>query len=110
MNESMQDYGRGGNGAVAGFILGAAIGAGVALLFAPATGVETRRRLGETAKGLRNRMGDQVSDARGRLDELKQDVGHAVDAGRQAFTRDRETRRTQSGSNLGSNIGSNIEA
>jgi gas vesicle protein/uncharacterized protein YoxC len=104
MNESTQDYGRGSGAGVMGFLMGAAIGAGVALLFAPATGVETRRRLGEATKGLRNRVGDQVGDVRGRIGELKQDVGNAVDAGRQAFTRDRETRRTQGSSTVGSNI------
>jgi len=88
-----------------GFVIGAALGAGMALLFAPAPGIETRRRLGETANRLRSRVGDQVGDVRGRIGELKQDVGNAVDAGRQAFTRDRDTRRVS-----GSGIGSNVEA
>ena len=109
MNESTQDFGR-GTGGMVGFLIGAAVGAGVALLFAPATGVETRRRLGEQANRLRSRVGDGMGDVKGRIGDLKQDVGNAVDAGRQAFTRDREARRTDRGSSLGSTIGSNIEA
>ena len=35
--------------ALTAFLLGAAVGAGVALLLAPQSGEETRRRLGETA-------------------------------------------------------------
>ena len=44
--------GRGGSVAAA-FLVGAILGAGVALLFAPATGADTRRKLGNTANRLR---------------------------------------------------------
>ncbi len=99
MSEYSQDYGRGmSTPAVAGttgmmsFILGAAIGAGIALLLAPATGTETRRRLGQTA----NRLGTNLKSGMNRVQEhvgdLKEDVRTAVSSGRDAFARERDTR------------------
>jgi gas vesicle protein len=43
---------------IGAFVLGAAIGAGLALLFAPRTGEETRRELQRQAR----KMGDQAQD------------------------------------------------
>ena len=87
-------------------LLGVAIGAGVALLFAPRSGEETRRdigrrarRAGDTAKGAVQGVTDQVTDtfesARFRVEEQlesartaieikKQQVARAVEAGREA--------------------------
>jgi gas vesicle protein len=72
---------------VGGLLLGAAIGAGLALIFAPAAGSETRRRIGETARNMKNGTQGQVDHV---LDTLKQgaeDVGSAVNAGREAYRR-----------------------
>jgi hypothetical protein len=52
----------------AGLALGVVLGAGVALLFAPQSGEETRERLGERARLFRNQAGDQWDDLR---DELR---------------------------------------
>jgi hypothetical protein len=66
MHDSMDYEGRGSrtagslSGAMAGFALGAIVGAGLALLFAPAPGAETRRRLRESAKGLKDEVGNAV--------------------------------------------------
>jgi len=46
------------------FLLGAVCGAGLALLLAPATGGETRRKLGETARRLGSRAGEVVGRMR----------------------------------------------
>ena len=115
MHEYTQDTGRYSNAfnersssAMTGFIIGAAIGAGVALLLAPAPGVETRRRLGQTARRwgsnmkhgaeqANDRLGDVTHDVQGRLNTLKDDVRTAVAAGRDAFSREREG-RSQRGS------------
>ncbi len=59
-------------GFVSGLLLGAIIGAGVALLAAPDTGRSTRRRLKKTATGLKDDAGD-------RWDELAEDVKERVD-------------------------------
>ncbi len=51
----------------AGIALGALIGAGAALLFAPQSGDETREFLSERARGFGGRIGDRIDDARGDL-------------------------------------------
>ena len=61
------------------FVLGALAGATVALLFAPATGEETREYLGERAR-----------EGRARLKEQRDGVLSAVDRGRDAFAQSRE--------------------
>jgi gas vesicle protein len=57
---------------IAGLVLGAAIGAGIALLTAPDTGRRTRRRL-------RNVAGELRETAEDRWDELADDVKGRVD-------------------------------
>jgi gas vesicle protein len=49
----------------AGLVIGLALGAGAALLFAPRTGEETREILGERARRLGNDMSDRWDDLRG---------------------------------------------
>ena len=61
------------------FVLGALAGAAVALLFAPATGEETREYLNEKAR-----------EGRAKLREQRESVLNAVDRGRDAFTQSRE--------------------
>jgi gas vesicle protein len=51
----------------AGIALGAMIGAGAALLFAPQSGEETRELISERARGFGSRIGDRFDDARGDL-------------------------------------------
>jgi gas vesicle protein len=60
---------------VAGVLVGAVIGASVALLTAPQSGKRTRRRLLKAVSTARE-------GASGRWDELADDVRAAVDAGR----------------------------
>jgi len=88
-----------GSSAIAGFVLGTLVGAGVALLLAPTTGEETRRRLGDAARRLREDARGKLDDARGKLDEargtindLKEDARSAVETGRDAFMRGRQGR------------------
>jgi gas vesicle protein len=57
---------------ISGLVLGAIIGAGVALLTAPQPGRKTRKRLRKAAVGLRD-------DATERLDELADEVKGKVD-------------------------------
>ena len=63
----------------AGLAVGALLGAGVALLFAPDRGENTRRRLGRQFRRWRDRGGDSVADLKDRLSRelkrLKQKVG-----------------------------------
>jgi gas vesicle protein len=93
---------------LAAFLLGAAIGAGLALIFAPQSGAETRqsiRRQAKKAGEATKRAGAKVSDAfaqakadlesridsaRSSLDLKKVQVSRAVDAGREAARAARE--------------------
>ena len=94
------------NGGVGNLLLGVLIGAGVALLFAPRSGEETRtdisrraRKAGSTVKGVAEEVTDQVVDtfegARARVEEQiesartaierkKTQVARAMEAGREA--------------------------
>ncbi len=53
----------GGTAGIGLFLIGAVCGAGLALLLAPATGGETRRKLGETAR----KLGGRASEVVGRM-------------------------------------------
>lgn len=80
---------------VGSFLIGALLGAGVALLLAPRSGQETQEELRTRARELRGRAEERVRDAsrqlEGRLDEAREGlqaraerVRDAVDSGRQA--------------------------
>lgn len=74
------------NGSAMGFLTGALIGAGLALLLAPASGSETRKRLGETAKRLREDMPEKarhIADrARSAFGTIEEGVKHGVNEAR----------------------------
>lgn len=94
------------SGGVGNLLLGVLIGAGVALLFAPRSGEETRRELGrrarrtadtmkDAAQGVTEQVADSFESARYRVEEQielarttiemkKQQVARAVEAGRDA--------------------------
>jgi gas vesicle protein len=94
------------SGGVGNLLLGVLIGAGVALLFAPRSGEETRteikrraRRARDTVEGVAHGVTDQVADtfesartrveeqiesARAALEFKKQQVARAMEAGREA--------------------------
>jgi gas vesicle protein len=52
---------------MAGLAVGALIGAGIALLYAPDRGSATRRRLGRRMKRLRNTTGESVQELKAAL-------------------------------------------
>ena len=62
---------------IGAFLLGALVGAGIALLFAPSSGEETQRRIREQARRLRAVTEDRV---RG----LREDLGSRLDSARRA--------------------------
>lgn len=85
----------GGGGQVGSFLVGALVGAGLALLFAPKSGVETQEELRERARQLRStaeermreaqaQLEQRLEGARGGVQERLDSVKRAVDAGRQA--------------------------
>ena len=65
------------------FLLGAAAGAAVALLYAPASGVETRRKLAAKAREGRDKVEEFV-------DRHRDDISSAVERGRETFDKVRK--------------------
>ena len=97
MNDDMNARGTSNTGMVLmGFALGAAVGAGVALLLAPESGSKTRERLASTARRWSKDAGDTVLAARDTMTELGHDAKSAVKAGQEAFTRDFAGRESRS--------------
>ena len=74
--------------AAAGLVFGLALGAGLAILFAPRAGEETRELLGERARMWRGRAGDRLEDLRGDLGRMgrrgRRRMGRGVARGRWA--------------------------
>jgi len=101
---------RDSGGGVGSFVLGALVGAGIALLLAPKSGAETQEDLKEQAKKLRTAAEDRVREAQTKLEERLEgvrdgvqtryeDVKEAVSADRDAATdarSDLETRLQRS--------------
>ena len=56
---------------VAGLLIGALVGAGVALLFAPQSGSDTRRRIRRRAKRIAADAQDRYDDLKGRLRQAR---------------------------------------
>lgn len=83
------------SGGVGTFLLGLAVGAGLALLFAPQSGAETRQRIARTARRARDAAADAVGDVTGRVqetfDSARQRVAERLDEAREAI----ETKRDQ---------------
>ena len=77
------------NDALTSFLLGAVIGAGVALMLAPEAGPEMRRKLGEAAKGLGGDLGDRLGTVKDDIKQRASDVKSAIGAGRDAYARAR---------------------
>lgn len=64
------------------FTLGAIAGAAIALLYAPATGEETRRRLADKARESRDKAGKIAKDGKEFLNRQRETVSTAVEKGR----------------------------
>ena len=72
------------------FVVGALTGAAVALLFAPASGEETREYLGQKAREGRDKARDAVEQGREFYQRNRETVATAIDRGREAFQQARE--------------------
>ncbi len=72
------------------FALGALAGAAVALLYAPAPGEETRRRLADRAREGRERAKGLARDGREFVQRQRDNLGAAVEHGRETFEKVRK--------------------
>jgi len=91
-NENNIGGGMRGGSALTGFVIGALVGAGVALLMAPAAGSDTRRRLRQTAQRLKEQAGHKIEEAQTTIGEIREDAKSALDAGRETYSRNRQQR------------------
>jgi len=83
------------------FLLGSVVGAGVALLLAPKSGEETRRQIRDLAEEAKDKAGGYIGQAKAKMDsvfdegkgfieEKKSIIAAAVEAGREAYEREKE--------------------
>lgn len=87
------------------FLLGGVIGAGIALLYAPAAGTETRKRIrhgaedaedwardsfSETIGGARERISEGADKVRHMISEKREDLRDAFQTGRETFRSEKE--------------------
>lgn len=81
------------------FLLGGMVGAGLALLMAPQSGQETRRRIKELAEDVKSKSSEYVSHTKERvassiekgkdiIEEKKTAISAAIEAGKEAYERE----------------------
>jgi gas vesicle protein len=80
-----QDDGAGAGTVMLAFLIGAVAGAAVALLYAPATGAETREFLGEKAREGRDRAVQAAEKGRQAVKDGRETLVNAIERGREAF-------------------------
>ncbi len=96
-----QDSGYGAGAVLLSFFIGGIIGAGVALLTTPKTGPETRKMIRDFAEDTRDKAEDYAGQVRDRasgyvekgkdfIDNQKNVISKAVEAGKEAYDRERQ--------------------
>ena len=80
-----RDEGAGAGSVLLAFLLGAISGAAVALLYAPQSGEETRRYLGERAREGRARAAEAAAKGRDMLNQGRETLTTAIERGREAY-------------------------
>jgi gas vesicle protein len=80
-----KDQGSGAGNVILAFVLGAVAGAAVALLYAPASGDETREFLGEKAREGRERAAEAAAKGRDAVQRGRDTLNTAIDRGREAY-------------------------
>ena len=80
-----RDEGAGAGSILLAFILGAVSGAAVALLYAPATGRETREFLGDRAREGRQRAAEAAEKGREFFNQGRDTIANAIERGREAY-------------------------
>ena len=78
------NQGVGGGTVLLAFVAGAAVGAAVALLFAPASGTETRAYVNRRAREARDRASEAAEQGREIFNRQRENITTAFDRARQA--------------------------
>jgi len=97
----MRDEGYSSGSVLLSFLLGGVVGAGLALLFAPQSGSETRHKIRELAddvqeksteyvKQAKEKAASLVEEGKGYYDEKKSIIKSAVEAGKEAYEKEKE--------------------
>lgn len=80
-----KDDGVGAGSILLAFLLGAVSGAAVALLYAPASGRDTRDYLGDRAREGRDRAGEAAAKASQFVQQGRETLTTALEKGREAY-------------------------
>ena len=80
-----RDSGAGAGSVMLAFLVGAVAGAAVALLYAPATGRDTREFLGDKAREGRERATEAAAKGREVIGRGRETLTNAVERGREAY-------------------------
>jgi len=86
----MSNNGNSAGNVLVAFALGAVAGAAVALLYAPTSGEETRRKLSEKAREGRDKAEALAREGREYLTRQRDTLTSAVERGREAFEQARK--------------------
>jgi gas vesicle protein len=86
----MSQNGNAAGNVLIAFAIGAIAGAAVALLYAPASGEETRRRLAQKAREGREKAETMARESREFLNRQRETLATAVEKGREAFQQARK--------------------
>jgi gas vesicle protein len=74
------------------FAVGALIGAGIALLYAPQSGKETRKQLAKKARQLKDKAQDTVESAQEFISDRKADFAAVIHSGKEAVDHEKHKR------------------
>jgi gas vesicle protein len=94
-------------GVLMSFILGGIVGAGIALLFAPKSGSDTRQMIKEFADDVKDKTQNYVDDVKGKVssgidkgkglyEDKKSMISSAFDAGKEAYVKEKEKMSVES--------------
>jgi gas vesicle protein len=97
----MRDEGYSSGSVLLSFLLGGVVGAGLALLFAPQSGRETRQQIKDLTDDVKDKTTEYVKQAKEKAasivddgkeyyDEKKSILKSAVDAGKEAYEKEKE--------------------